>query len=225
MIGWLLFLLAWVAFLGAHVVPMMLPVRTRLIGVLGKRAYFTGYGIVSAFLLWVLIRSASWPPQLVLVPQAAWMRWLVNLVMPVVIVLAAYGLAMPNPFGLGRGGAGFDPERPGIVGLTRHPMMWAFALWAGAHLIANLDLAHLILFGVMLAFAFVGMDRAEARARADGRLQELGAHTGFWPFEALIAGRWRPQALPPLRPFLWAMVAWAVIYLLHPAVIGVSPHP
>lgn len=223
--GWAGFVLAWVAFLGAHVIPMLPKVRARLVAALGTRGYFIGFGTMSVLLLWLLILATNAAPMVPLAAQMPWQRWLVNLVMPPAILLTVYGLGAPNPFGLGRKGAGFDPDRPGIVGVTRHPLMWAFVLWAGAHLVANPDLAHVIFFGVLLAYALRGMAKAESRARADGSLARLGARTGFWPFAALLSGRWRPQTPPPLRPLLWSALIWAAALLLHPYVIGASPLP
>ena len=225
MAGWTVFALAWVAFLGAHVIPMLPPVRARLVGALGRRNYFIAFGTMSVLLLWLLILATNAAPLVMLANQMPWQRWLVNLAMPVAILLTVYGLGAPNPFGLGRKGEGFDPENPGIVGVTRHPLMWAFTLWAGAHLIANPDLAHVIFFGVLLAYALRGMAKAESRARADGSLATLGARTGFWPFAALISGRWRPGSPPPLRPLLWSALIWVAVLALHPYVIGASPLP
>lgn len=225
MAGWTVFALAWAAFLGAHVIPMLPPVRARLVGALGRRNYFIAFGTMSVLLLWLLIVATNAAPLVMLADQMPWQRWLVNLAMPCAILLTVYGLQAPNPFGLGRKGEGFDPDRPGIIGLTRHPLMWAFALWAGAHLVANPDLAHAIFFGVLLAYALRGMAKAESRARADGTLAVLGAHTGFWPFAALIAGRWRPQSPPALRPLLWSALIWVAALALHPYVIGASPLP
>lgn len=223
--GWPGFVLAWVAFLGAHIVPMLPTVRARLLAVLGRAGYFAAFGSLSALLLWLLIRATNAAPLVELADQMPWQRWLVNIAMPVAILLATYGAAAPNPFGLGRKGPGFDPDRPGILGVTRHPLMWAVVIWAMVHLIANPDLAHVIFFGVMLVYAARGIAKAEARARADGTLAALGARTGSWPLAALVAGRWHPRGLPPLRPLLWAVLVWALVYGLHPYVIGASPLP
>ena len=55
--------------------------------------------------------------------------------------LIAYGIAAPNPFSIaGRGSASFDPGRPGIAGITRHPLLLAITLWALAHMVPNGDL-------------------------------------------------------------------------------------
>ena len=223
--GWAALALAWAAFLGAHVIPMLPPVRARLVAALGTRTYFIAFGSLSVLLLWLLILATNAAPLVVLADQMPWQRWLVNLAMPCAILLTVYGLHAPNPFGLGRKGGAFDPDHPGILGVTRHPLMWALVLWAGAHLIANPDLSHVIFFGVLLAYALRGMAKAEARTRADGTLAALGAHTGFWPFSALLAGRWRPQSPPALAPLLWSALIWAVVFGLHSYVIGASPMP
>ncbi len=44
-----------------------------------------------------------------------------------------------------------------VTAMTRHPMLWGFALWAGAHLLVNGDTPSFILFGGLLAWSFVEM--------------------------------------------------------------------
>ncbi|MCB6178516.1 NnrU family protein [Rhodobacter sp. Har01] len=46
-----------------------------------------------------------------------------------------------------------DGMRAPIIGKLRHPQLTGFALWALAHLLVNGDLASLILFGGLLAWA------------------------------------------------------------------------
>lgn len=167
---WAEFTAALAAFLGSHVVPMRL--RGPLVARFGKRAYVLGYSLLSLGLLYWLIVAAGRAPWVELWPQALWMRWGVNLAMPVAILLAAAG---------------------GMAGL-----MAAFALWAGTHLIANGDLAHVLLFGILLVYALFGL--------------AVGLRRGL----RLVPG-WRRIAL--------AVVVWAALLHLHPLVIGVSPLP
>jgi uncharacterized membrane protein len=160
--------------------------------------------------------------------QQVWHRWAVNLAMPVVGLLAAYGVGAANPFAFEGRTTGFDPDRPGIAGLTRQPLLWALALWAAAHLLANGDLAHVLLFVPMLAFSLVGMRIVEGRRRAalgTAEWQRLTARTALLPFAALVAGRWRPQGMPsPYRLVIWA-AGWAALWHLHAPLIGVWPGP
>jgi uncharacterized membrane protein len=47
--------------------------------------------------------------------------------------------------------------------LTAHPMLWGTAAWGAAHLLANGDLASLLLFGSVLCFALFDMVSANRR--------------------------------------------------------------
>nr|WP_111298096.1 NnrU family protein [Paracoccus saliphilus] len=44
-----------------------------------------------------------------------------------------------------------------ITARMRHPMLWGFSLWAIAHLLVNGDTPSFVLFGGLLAWAFVEM--------------------------------------------------------------------
>ena len=115
---------------------------------LGGVAYGVIYSAVSLAVLAWLIAAARNAPHIQLWDFELWQLWVPNLVMPFVCVLIAFGLAAPNPFSFaGRGSASFDPDHPGIAGITRHPLLWAITLWALAHMVPNGDLAHVLLFG------------------------------------------------------------------------------
>lgn len=58
-----------------------------------------------------------------------------------------------------------------VTAMTRHPMLWGFALWAGAPLLVNGDTPSFILFGGLLAWSFVEMvaiNRASPWVRPTG---------------------------------------------------------
>lgn len=225
MSGWLVLALAFVVFLGSHAIPMQPSVRGPLVRYLGRGGYLLGYSLLSLALLYALILAANAAPRVTLWGPALWQRWLVNLVMPVAIGLAVFGAGAPNPLGTGGRAAGFDPARPGIVGVTRHPLMWAFALWAAAHLVANGELAHVILFGVMLAFALAGVAAAEARARRLPDFARLAARSSVVPGVALLSGRWRPQGWPSVPRLALVLAIWLLLLALHPPVIGAVAVP
>ncbi|WP_343754651.1 NnrU family protein [Rhodovulum strictum] len=227
--GWGELALAFGVFLASHGVPVQPPVKRRLTAMLGRGGYLAAYSALSVAVLAWLIVAAGRAPHVPLLPWAAWQAWVPNLAMPVVCLLIAFGTAAPNP--LSFGGARndrFDPARPGIVGLTRHPLPWALALWSGAHALANPDLAHLLMFGGFAGFAVLGtriIDRRNRRLLGEAEWQRLAAHTANLPLAALIAGRWRPRAWPAPARVMIALALWAVLFLGHEAVIGVSPLP
>jgi uncharacterized membrane protein len=115
----------------------------------------------------------------------------------------------------------------GITRVTRHPMLWAFALWAVAHLLANGGLADLMLFGAILLTALNGMvsiDRKRQRALGP-RWDAFAAQTSRLPFAAILAGRTtlHLEELPPWRGALGVALFAAALWL-H-GVLGVSPLP
>lgn len=158
MTGWSEYALALALFVGSHFLPRVGGLRDRLIAAVGRRVYFSVYGLLSlALLVWV-ISAAGRAPYVELWPQMPWTRWVPNLAMPVAMVLAAIGAGLGQPYTLGgRRNAVFDPSDPGLAALSRHPLFLALALWAIAHLFPNGDLAHVILFGAfgLLALAAI----------------------------------------------------------------------
>lgn len=228
MSAWLELLAALALFLVSHQVPAALGLKRRMVDRAGPRAYAALYSALSLALLYWLILAAGRAPFVPLWDQAPWHRWAVNLAMPLVGLLAVFGIGAPNPFAFEGRTKGFHPDRPGIAGLTRQPLLWALALWAGAHLLANGDLAHLILFAPLLALALAGMaavERRRARTLGPEAWAAATRRTSLVPFAALLAGRWRPQGAPsPWRLALWAAL-WPLVWHLHAPVIGAWPGP
>jgi uncharacterized membrane protein len=226
--GWIELFAAMALFLVSHRIPAWIGVKDRLTIALGPRGYTAAFSAVSLLLLWWLIVAAGRAPFVPLWDPEPWHRWAVNIAMPLAAALAAFGVAAPNPFAFEGRATGFDPARPGIAGVTRQPLLWALALWAGAHLLPNGDLAHVLLFGPFLLLALAGMpmvERRRRRALGDAEWSRLTARTGLVPLAALVAGRWRPRGLPPLLRLAIALGAWAVLWHLHAPLIGVWPGP
>lgn len=224
--AWIELALAMALFLASHRIPAALGVKGRLLAALGPRGYGILFSVVSVLLLWWLISAAGRAPFVPLWDQQPWHRWAANIVMPLAIALAVFGIAAPNPFAFEGRRTGFDPARPGIAGLTRQPLLWSLALWSGVHLLPNGDLAHLMLFGPFLILALVGMPMVERRRRREigaADWQRLTAHTGLIPFAALLGGRWCPRSLPPLARTAVLLLTWAAVWHLHEPVIGLWP--
>lgn len=225
---WAELILAMVLFLASHRLPALFGMKARILAAVGMRGYLVGFSIASLALLWWVIVAAGRAPFVPLWDQQVWHRWAVNIVMPLAAALASFGTGAANPFAFEGRAAGFDPDRPGIAGLTRQPLLWALAMWAGVHLLANGDLAHVILFAPLLVLALLGMPMMERRRRGvmgAAAWDRLAARTGLLPFAALIKGRWRPMGMPSWARLILAILGWAMIWHLHPLAIGVWPGP
>lgn len=228
MAGWGEFLLVWVLFMASHLVPANPRLKAGLIARLGRRGWVWAFSLTSTALLFWLIFAAGRAPWVVLWMQQDWMRWLANLVMPLAILLGAFGIGAPNPFAFEGRAAGFDPDHPGIAGVVRQPLLWALVLWSSVHLLMNGDLAHVILFGAFLIFSATGMRAMEGRKRkvwGEAEFARLAARTSAVPFQALLSGRWRPAHGPSLVRLGLGLLAWIALWHLHAPVIGVTPLP
>lgn len=228
--GWIEFVAAFAVFLLSHAIPARPPVRAALVRALGELGFLLAYSLGSIAVLTWLIVAAGRAPFVEIWSFAPWQMWVPNLALPLACQFAAFGVGAANPLSFGGDPRkAFDPDHPGVAGVVRHPLLWAIALWSGAHVVPNGDLAHVLLFGFFALIALLGMviiDRRKRRQLGAERWRALAARTSFWPFAALVAGRFRPVVwrISPLRLGI-GVAAWLTLLLLHPVVIGVSPLP
>lgn len=226
--NWVEFAVALALFYASHLIPARPAVRAALRQGLGPRGYGAVYGLLSLALLAWAISAAVRAPFVPLWDMQIWQRWLVNLVMPLAVLLASFGIAAPNPLSFEGRASGFDPDHPGIAGVTRHPLLLALMLWSLAHVIVNGDLAQVLLFAPFAAFALIGMrsiDRRNRRLWGMAEWSRMTAKTSLLPGSAWVAGRWRPRARVSMLRFAIAVLIWLGLLYLHPMVIGVSPLP
>lgn len=206
-------------FLVSHRLTNAAGFRRRAEAALGGAAGFSvAYSILSLVLLAWIIRAYQLAPAVVMWTQEPWMRWVPPLAMAPATLLLAVGMTTPNPFSIGPGSKGFDPARPGLLRLTRHPILWGLAIWAAAHMVPNGDVAAWMIFAPLLGLALIGphlLDSKRRRARPD------------WDALAVNTNRPRLVLLAEIgwgRPLL-AAVAYASLIWLHEPVIGASPLP
>lgn len=219
------FLLALALFLALHMVPAIPALRARLVAAMGRRTYLIVYSLVSLLTLAWLVHATL---QLDFVPlwdPAPWQAWFPLVLTPIALVLLLAGLISPNPASITLR----RPDlRPGaITTVTRHPVLWGFALWAGSHLVPNGDLRSLLLFGALLAFALLGMvitDR-RSRRRLGKQWAEIARTTSVLPFAAILAGH-APlrfdSALAIAILISAALTAWLLLGG-HAALFGADP--
>jgi uncharacterized membrane protein len=221
--GWGEFALAFAAFFLTHSVPIRPPVRPWLRARLGKAGFGIAYSALSLGVLAWLIGAAGRAPFVPLWPWTAWQNLVPLAVMLPVCLIVALAVARPNPFSFGGvRNHRFDPARPGIVRVSRHPLLLALALWAAAHTVPNGDLAHVLLFGTFSVFAHLGgrlIDRRRRRWMPE-RWDNLDAACRSSPRIPRPAC-W-PEALA--RAFL-GVALYATLIAAHVWLFGVSPLP
>lgn len=188
------FLVVLAVFLIAHVIPALPAARRSLQTRLGEGGFIAAYSALSLLLFAWLIREALLAPYVPLWYAGAWGYWVALIGMPLALLLLCAGALAPNPLSITFVTRAFDPQLPGAVAITRHPILWGLGLWGLAHLPANGHLVGLVLFGSLGVFALIGMVVVDDRRRvALGQEQwhAFAAPTSFLPFVAILAGRVR----------------------------------
>lgn len=129
-----------ILFIGTHLITSMRTLRAGIINTIGENPYKGIYSVLSitGVVLMVMAMDKVSFKLLYHPPEIA------KTIAPV-FILPAFILLV----------ASLLPTN--IKRFTRHPMLWAFVLWATAHLIANGDLASVMLFGTFGVYSLFGM--------------------------------------------------------------------
>ncbi len=220
-------LAAAVLFVVSHIVLSAGSVRRRFVQVLGEwpfRGFYSAIALVVFAWMIVAFREA---PALVLWSVPISLKHIPIGIMPFVAILLVAGYTTLNPTAVGMERFKFVEKGPtGILKVTRHPILWAFSLWALLHMLASGDAARLVLFGSVAVLGIAGSVHLDVRKE-----QALGSdwirfkyETSNVPFAALLSGRTRMQ----FREIGWWRVAlgvalYAVLLMLHRPILGYSP--
>lgn len=143
-----LLVIGLIAFLGLHLLPGLPGYREKLVARLGENGYRAAFSIASIATLVLLIWGYASAPFVEVWSPPIWTRHLAALLMAVALIALM---------------AAFFPGR--IKLRLKHPMLVAIKIWATAHLLANGDLASMLLFGGFLAYAVV--DRILVKQRGE----------------------------------------------------------
>ena len=197
-------------------------IRARLVGRIGENGFRIFYSIFSVLALVMLARASGAAETVPLWIAPAWLRLALATIMLPAFLFFAAGL-LRNPTAVG-GEALAGQQARGIQRVTRHPMLWSFALWALVHVIGNGDVTSLIFFGTFAISAFLGMPSIDRKlaARDPEAAARLRAETSILPFGAILAGRNRLvlAEIGWLAPVL-ALIGWAVTLHFHTRFFGV----
>lgn len=215
--GWLTFAGIFALFFATHSIPVRPPIKQHLVSYIGAGGFTIAYSVLSLLMLALLIWGAGQAPFVLLWSEAPWHRPIVWVGMFTACLILAVSVGHPNPFSFGgRSNGTFDPSYSGIVCYLRHPLLSALALWAALHVLANGDLAHVLLFGTLSFFALAGQRIVDRRKR-----RELGPD--YWARLWSETRRQRRLQQPSSDTVLRigaGVIAYLALGALHPVVIG-----
>lgn len=209
-------ILANVLFVGSHF-AMSHPLRRPMVGVLGEGGFLGIYSLVSlALIAWLghaFGKAAPGP----LFWDAGDPGWVVASLLTIVALALLFGSLRGNPALPQVGSEVTSAARAeGVFAVTRHPMMWAFALWAIAHIIAWPSPRTLVTASAMGVLALVGAHLQDGKKRAlmGEAWSAWEARTSYWPrlagFARIGLGLW-----------LAAIAVWLAATWLHVRMAGI----
>lgn len=211
--------LALLAFVGTHFL-LSHPLRAPLVARLGDKGFQALYSVVALgtfYWVYVAFRAAPRGMDHWMVSNGLWIFASLLMLFGAILFAGSFAgnPAMPAP---GAAQAAAQPAR-GVFGITRHPMMWGFAIWALVHaIVAPYSASFALTFG-MLVLALggsAGQDRKKAKLMGDA-WADWSARTSFLPFGNQLSGKaaWK-TAWPGRRAFLIGVVIWLGATYLHP---------
>lgn len=208
-------ILASAAFVGTHFL-LSHPLRAPIVARIGERGFLGLYSLVAAVTLgWMVVAYRAAPDTTPLWPMGDAVWAVVSAVMLVAAILLMGSLvrnpALPDP---DRAPTIPDAAR-GVYAITRHPMLWSFALWGIAH-IAVYPVAKNIAIAVsIIVLSLIGaalQDAKKARLFPD-QWRDWEAKTSYMPFAAIATGRARAGGIGMHAlgggVAVWLIATWA----------------
>lgn len=213
--------MAAVAFVGSHFL-LSHPLRAPIVRRIGEPAFLLAYSLVAVMTLgWLAMAYRAMPEQPLLWP-AGDVLWAVASVVMLVASVLLLGSLIGNPGAPDPHAAAKPvPDARGVYAVTRHPMMWAFALWGLVHIAVYPIAANIVLAGAVIVLALVGahlQDRKKA-ALQPGRWSEWQRRTSFLPFAAIVRGRARLGGFRP-HDLAGGVIVWLVATWAHGPLAG-----
>jgi uncharacterized membrane protein len=197
-------------FVGSHFL-LSHPLRRPLTRAMGERTFLLAYSLVAIGLFgWMSVAFVRTPAGPTLWNGYDWLPWIVASLLTLVALALFIGSLSGNPALPQANLAGVSARNPmGVFKITRHPMMWGFAVWALAHAIVAPSSRVLVLTGAMAFLALVGAHGQDLRKSAQDphEWNVWRMRTSYWP--QISAARELG------RHWLTALLAWLAITWLH----------
>ncbi|MFM0224319.1 NnrU family protein [Paraburkholderia dipogonis] len=212
---------AAVAFLGSHFL-LSHPLRRPLVRAVGEAAFQGVYSLVAFLTLgWLIVAYGKAPLSAPLWPVGDGL-WAVATAVMLIASILLMGSLIRNP-ALPTGGrpGSFPDVARGVFAVTRHPMMWSFALWGLCHIAVFPVAKNIILATAMVILALVGaalQDRKKQQLQPD-LWPAWESKTSYLPFAAIAAGRARLGGFG-MHALLGGLAVWLAATWAHIPLTG-----
>jgi uncharacterized membrane protein len=207
---YLLLVFACVSFVGTHFL-MSHSWRAAMVRRLGANGFLLAYSAISlALFVWMVIEFGRAPKAEMFWPVGD-IIWAVASVITLLAAILFAGSFVKNPSLPGMPDAMAAQMPSGVFRVTRHPMMWGFALWAMAHILVAPRNDNFIFSGSILFLALAG-----ARAQEIKKLKMTGVVWEAWLRRTSFA--LQLTALPRVGagPWVAGIAIWLLATWSHP---------
>jgi uncharacterized membrane protein len=205
-------LAASIAFVGSHF-ALSHPLRAPLVARIGEKGFLPLYSLVAlATFVWMVVAFRAAPAG-DLGGASGEAGWGIATLLTLPALLLFLGSLSKNPALPNPGAAKPITREPtGVFAVTRHPMMWGFALWAIAHLVLWWSARTVIVAGAVLMLALVGahMQDRKKEALLGENWTVWKAKTSYWPKWSRLFGAGPVLWLVTIA--LWLVFTWAHIH-------------
>jgi uncharacterized membrane protein len=203
---------ASIAFVGGHF-ALSHPLRAPLVKALGEKGFLGLYSLISlasfGWMIWAF--RAVGPGGDTYWNATGNLGWAIASVLTVIALVLLLGSLKGNPALPETSAAAVSTAKAkGVFAVTRHPMMWGFALWAAAHILIMPTPRTIVLAGSLLILALLGAHLQDRKKEAllGVAWARWEAKTSYWPRLGKLAGAgW--------GLWLGAIIAWLAITFAH----------
>jgi uncharacterized membrane protein len=215
--------IATASFVGTHFL-LSHPLRAPIVARIGEAGFLGLYSLVAAITLgWMVWVAWTMPP---LAPYWIAPLWFFQWIAPVLMLLASVlliGANIGNPASPNPKGAFTVRPATGVFAITRHPMNWAFILWALTHIALTGSPRNLVIATGILILTFFGsilQDRKKQALLGDA-WRGWETRTSFVPFAAIANGKIPLRAAwPGAFPVIGGIALWVAASWFHPMPVG-----
>jgi uncharacterized membrane protein len=208
---------ACVLFVGSHF-AMSHTLRAAMVKMFGRNGFMGVYSIISiALLIWMVLAFRAMPAGV-----ALWyvgdIMWGISSFLTLIAAILYAGSMSGNPALPSPGAAELAGRLPkGVFLVTRHPMMWSFALWGFAHILIAPRIDVFLFIGSIIFLALAG-----AKAQESKKSAVMGVEWEMW----LRRTNFIPRPAAFLRigttywvigTVIWALATWAHSHFGAPA--------
>jgi uncharacterized membrane protein len=202
--------LACIAFVGSHFL-MSHTARPAMIRIFGTGRFFLVYSLMSILLLvWMILAFRATP-----VDGPFWNvgdgHWIASSALTLVAAVLYAGSMSGNPALPSPAADKHAAKKPhGVFLVTRHPMMWSFALWATAHILIAPRSAVILFMGSLIFLALVGSWAQELK-----KTDVMGVEWESWLRKTSYFPRLHRLASVGVLPWMIGLAIWALATWAH----------